>query len=123
DMLSGAEAPAKSTATGTHYYVDGDIVTDTDVDWWTVPVGTNTKVDLSCSAQRGGSGLRGFTMAVVDAANPTTMISSATESATSDSFTGYQTIPGGVTQLGVKMSTTMPHDPGVTSSFYHCGIH
>jgi Bacterial pre-peptidase C-terminal domain len=123
DMLSGAETPPKSTqTTGTHYYADGDIVTDTDVDWWTVPVGTNTMVAVSCSSQRGGSGLRGFTMTVVDAANPTTMIASATESATSDAYTGYQPV-GGATQLGVKMSTTMPHDPSVTSTFYHCGIH
>src|SRR5262249_18349513 len=34
DMLSGAETPPMATQTGTHYYVDGDIVTDTDVDWW-----------------------------------------------------------------------------------------
>jgi hypothetical protein len=123
DMLSGAETPPKATQTGTHYYIDGDIVTDTDVDWWKVPVGTNTKVDVSCASQRGGSGLRGFTMTVVDAATPTTMIATATESATTDSYTGYQTIPNGVTNIGVKMSTAMPHDPNVTSSFYHCGIH
>jgi hypothetical protein len=122
DMLSGAQAAAKSTQAGSHYYADGDIVSDTDVDWWTVPVGTNTMVDVSCGSQRGGSGLRGFTMTVVDAANPTTMIATTTESATSDAYTGYQPI-GSATQLGVKFSTTLPHDPNVTSSFYHCGIH
>jgi hypothetical protein len=123
DVLAGAETPSKATGSGNNYYVDGDIVTDTDVDWWKVPVGMSTMVDVSCGAQRGGSGVRGFRMDVVDAANPSTMIATATESATSDAYTTYQPIPAGVTQLGVKMSTTLPHDPAVTSSFYHCGIH
>jgi hypothetical protein len=80
-------------------------------------------VDVSCSAQRAGSGVRGFTVEVVDASAPSTQIGAAIETAFTDAYSTYQPIPAGVTELAVRMSTTMPHDPSVTSSFYHCAIH
>jgi hypothetical protein len=88
-----------------------------------VPVGTNAQVAASCGAQRAGSGLRGFRIDVLDADMPQTQIATTGESATMDAWTGYNAIPTGVTRLAVKFSTTLPHDPTVLSTFYHCGIH
>jgi hypothetical protein len=94
DMLSGAEMPAKDpNQSGYHYYVDGDILTDADVDWWQVPVGTSTQVSVSCSAQRGGSGVRGFEIDVVDVAAPATLISTIIESAFLNASTTYTAMP------------------------------
>ena len=123
DTIAGAEMPADTpNAAGHHYYVEGDIASDTDVDNWQVPVGTSTQVLVNCGAQRAGSGVRGFTVDTFDPATMT-MVSTVTELASSDAFTGYQMIPAGVKNLIVQMSTTLPHDANVTSSFYHCGIH
>lgn len=105
-----------------HYYVDGDLINGaTDVDHWTVPVGTATQIAVSCSAQRGGSGLRGFQIDVFD---PVTKdaVAYVKETAKGDAYTGFQTISAGTKDLIVKMSAAS-QDPNVTSSFYHCGIH
>jgi hypothetical protein len=86
------------------------------------PVGAATKVSISCAAQRQGSGLRGLN---ADAFDPATMTALATllETASSDAYTGDQPIPPGVQDIAVSLSTTVPHDPTVSSSFYRCGIH
>jgi hypothetical protein len=123
DTIAGAEMPPKYNGAGTHYYIDGDMQTDADIDWWEVPVGTNTMLDVSCAAQREGSGVRGLRVDAVDAAMTSTALGTAIESPTAGADTHYQTIATGVTHVGVKISTTMPHDPNVTSTYYHCGIH
>jgi hypothetical protein len=126
DVLATAEKPvdAPDTATGAHhYYVDGDLVSDTDVDHFQVPVSAGTTtIAVSCAAQRGGSGVRGFTVDILDATGATT-IGTITETATTDAYTGYVTIPAAATSLVVRMSAKMPQDPGITGKYYHCGIH
>lgn len=127
DTPAGAESPQdEPDADGHHYYVDGDIGNGAaDVDYWKVPVGAATQIAVACSAQRGGSGLRGFKAIVADPGDgmsAPTPLYQAVESATSDAGTAYLDIPAGVTNLLVKMSAAS-QDPNVTSSFYHCGIH
>jgi len=118
DTVAGAEMPMDQPdkSGGHHYYIAGDISTDTDVDDWEVPVGTATQIAVSCGAQRNGSGLRGFKAEALD---PATMssVTMIVENATSDADTGYQPIPSGVQSIVVSLSTTMPHDPNVTSSY------
>ncbi|APR77429.1 Rhs family protein [Minicystis rosea] len=105
-----------------HYYIDGDLINGaSDVDHWSVPVGTSTQIAVSCSSQRGGSGLRGFQIDVFDPVSKDA-VAYVKETAKSDAYTGYQTITPGATSLIVKMSAAS-QDPNVTSSFYHCGIH
>jgi hypothetical protein len=122
DTLAGAETPPQDSGPGTHYHFEGDMATDADVDWWKMPVGPSTMVDVSCSAQRAGSGVRGLAIDVVDASAPSTEIASAIETAFTDAYSTYQPIPAGVTEIAVKISTTLPHDPTVTSAFYHCEV-
>jgi hypothetical protein len=124
DVIATPELPADAPdmTGGHHYYIDGDLINGgMDVDHWQVPVGTTTQIAVSCASQRGGSGLRGFT---VDIINPATMTKAGTitESATMDGFLPYAAIPAGATNLVVKLSATS-QDAVITGAFYHCGIH
>lgn len=131
DKLTTPEMPtdAPDMNGGHHYYVDGDLINNAmDVDHWQVSAGTATQIAVSCAAQRGGSGVRGFTIDVIDPATamndagPINKVGTVTESATMDAFLPYTAIPGGATKLVVKLSATS-QDPVVTGTFYHCGIH
>jgi hypothetical protein len=124
DSPATAEVPtdAPDSAGAHHYFIDGDLINGAaDVDHWKVPVDATKQVAVSCGAQRAGSGVRGFRIDVLDAATMNA-VTTVTESATSDGWTGYVNIPVGVTDLVVKLSAAS-QDPTVTSSFYHCGIH
>jgi hypothetical protein len=128
DVITTPEVPADAPDMngGHHYYIDGDLINGAmDVDHWQVPVGTSAQIAVSCAAQRGGSGVRGFTIDVLDAGNDggaPTKVGTIMESATTDAYLPYMAVPAAASHLVVKLSATS-QDPVVTSSFYHCGIH
>ena len=124
DVITTPEVPvdAPDMTGGHHYYIDGDLINAAaDVDHWKVPVGTAAQIAVSCAAQRGGSGVRGFTIDVIDPATMT-KAGTVTETAMMDAYLPYAAVPSGATNLVVKLSATS-QDPVVTGAFYHCGIH
>jgi len=110
---------------GLSFFVDGDLDTATDVDYYSinVPDGATT-LSIACEAQRGGSGVRGLT---VQGLGPNDMPlaagkGNATEAANKQLFAYDQPIPAGTTSLKIKISAASV-DPNISSHFYRCGFH
>ncbi|MFO0551045.1 MAG: PPC domain-containing protein [Polyangiaceae bacterium] len=123
DTPAGAET---LLASGASYYVEGDLAPDADVDHFLVDTTGFTQAAFACTAQRSGSGLRGF-RAELRYTDPNTsadtLLVGANEGAISNSASNYVNLPNGVSQLIFKVRATSAHDPNVTSSFYRCGVH
>jgi hypothetical protein len=123
DLASTPEVLTVSAgSTSTSYFVEGDI-TPGDVDHFKVATKAQATVSVACSAQRGGSGLRGFKATVFSGKDGTTKITEATETATTDLFIDHFAVPTGETDLIVKMEATGTQDPVNTGTYYICGIH
>ncbi|UQA62608.1 PPC domain-containing protein [Polyangium aurulentum] len=107
------------------YFVDGDLDTATDVDYYgvTVPVGMET-IGFVCEGQRGGSGVRGLEVTVLDANGKPIAggMGTNTESETKQIRFGGMTIPQGSTKLTFKVEAASL-DPNVTGTYYRCGFH
>jgi hypothetical protein len=128
DLPDTAE-PLVISAGQPSYFVEGDLVAaPADVDHFKVdvPSGT-TQVAFACTAQRSGSGLRGFTgqLLAYDSVNMSwnpVVGSLVGESATKDAYSNYMNVPAGAAELVFKVAATS-QDAVVTSSFYRCGVH
>jgi hypothetical protein len=107
----------------TSFFVEGDIKTATDLDYFSVdvPAGTST-VRVSCSGQRLGSGVRGLS-ATVYKADGTTMLTggSGTETAASSIDISQKPV-GSETKLVIKLAATSL-DANVKGTGYRCGVH
>jgi Bacterial pre-peptidase C-terminal domain len=110
-----------------HYFVDGDLSSDTDVDYFSMDIPSTAKlIAMECAAQRLGSGLRKpkWTLLKTDGSK-ISADSELTESATVDGNIGYTTdikLPTGTTKVLLKVESTSPRDPKVTGTYYRCRI-
>lgn len=125
-LPAAAANPAAPNAVS--YFVEGDLgaglgVLDAgpvgaDVDFFKVAVAGKTKVSVSCGAESSGSGVRGFKATVLNGA---TEVTTATENATTGLSIQELAIPGGATDLTIKLEAAS-QAADVTGSFYRCGI-
>src|SRR5262249_33847651 len=124
DVPATAEAlmPQTNADGTTSYFVEGDITTPTDLDHFAmdVPAGT-TKVSAFCSAQRDGSGLRGFKTELLDANGVTLTGGLVTEDPAQDLGVSQIPFPTGATKLLLKLSAGS-QDATVTGTYYRCGV-
>ncbi len=124
DDPAGAELLSPDANQPLSHYLEGDLdlakLPSPDVDHFkaAVPAGA-TQVAFACTAQRSGSGLRGFTGEILDGA---TSLVTTVETAGTDVFSGYVAVPASATELALKLSA-QSQDPNVSSSFYRCGFH
>lgn len=129
DVTNGVAATAEAVAspmgvTSGSVYVDGDIASGLDVDFYsvTVPAG-NTKASLFCDAQRAGSGLRGATFGLYGT-DGTTKLGEYTENPAKNLglFGPTQvTLTGNPAKILLKV-TAPTQDATVTGTFYRCGV-
>lgn len=109
------------------YFVDGNLSSDTDVDYYSMDIPATAKlIALECAAQRLGSGLRSpkWTLLLTDGTK-ISADSELTESATVDGDIGYTSqikLPTGTTKVLLKAESTAPRDPNVTGTYYRCRI-
>jgi hypothetical protein len=116
--------PMKVTAG--NFFVDGDITTPADVDFYTMDVPSgSTKASLFCDAQRSGSGLRGakFSLLKTDgtALGAGNVLS---EVANANVYLAGQTavaIPAGTTKVLLKVEAGS-QDANVVGTYYHCSV-
>jgi len=101
------------------FFVEGDIGTAADVDYFRVPTGGNPNINIVCGAQRSGSGLRNFKVDVFKA-DGVTPIAGLTDTETASHDLNVMGSIAGNTDVVIKMSASQ--DPVVTSTFYRCGI-
>jgi hypothetical protein len=124
--VAGAEAlTLVSSASLAAYYVDGDLTpAGTDVDYFSAAVPANlpatATVYASCGGQWYGSGLRGMTIALRDAAG--NMLTSGTETATEYAYTSQVAVPAGAQSVFLEVSGGS-QDPVVTGTYYSCGVY
>ena len=107
---------------GKGFFVAGDLAPATDVDHFViaVPAGQeNDKISVYCSAQRSGSGLRGFTVSLLKEDGTALPGAVKFEDAKTDA-TLSQIPVGGAGKLIVKL-TADKQDANVSSTFYRCG--
>lgn len=123
DQVATAEV-LFSDSTGSSYYVEGDLINGAaDVDHFRVSVPSGaTQFSYACTAQRAGSGLRGFKGQMLRGDGSPITGTIVNETALKDAYTNYYNIPAGETELVFKVAATS-QDPVVTSSFYRCGVH
>jgi hypothetical protein len=120
NALAGAE-PLSLNAGTTSYFIEGDIISISDIDNFSVAVPAgSTKVSVACGAERSGSGLRNFTVSLRKTDN--TQIASKVEAAAVEASLIDIAVPAGANTLIVRMSAGAK-DAAVTSTFYRCGIH
>jgi hypothetical protein len=127
ETLATAEkltTPAMVTAG--NFFVDGNLSTATDVDYYTVDVPAgSTKASLFCDAQRVGSGLRGAKFSLLKADGSALGAgASLTEVKDKDAYFAGMTavaIPAGTAKLILKVEAAS-QDPLVTGNFYHCTV-
>ncbi|MCK6588675.1 MAG: PPC domain-containing protein [Polyangiaceae bacterium] len=103
-------------------FIEGDLIAAaSDVDHFIAMVPNNTtNVTVVCAARRRGSGLRNLVPAVLN--KDGSVIGTGTqETATANAFAQNIAIPGGATEVVVRITATQ--DALVTSSFYRCGVH
>lgn len=121
DLAATAEALTESTGS---YYIEGNLTSITDTDHFSVivPPSEADTISVACTAQRSGSGLRGFTMAVLNGDGSAVSGATQTETANDDALIDAVATPSGQTKLIVKLTATS-QDAAVSSTFYRCGIH
>ncbi len=122
DTIATATALATPAMAGAGtYFVDGDLATATDEDWFniTLPAGT-TQFELSCEGQRVGSGLVGLTASLATMDGTVLTGSTITETALDAAATAAPvTIPAGTTHLFVHVHAASQSATN-TGSYYSC---
>jgi hypothetical protein len=105
------------------YYLEGDLSTPLDVDYFVVDVANGAKeATLSCNAQRVGSGLRNAKFSLLkEDGTPLGANNSTTEIATKDSDGVKVTLPANTTKVVIKVETGS-QDPIVSGAYYRCGV-
>jgi hypothetical protein len=113
-----------SSATPGSYFVEGNLAVG-DTDYFKVATLGEATISIACAAQRGGSGLRGFTTTVYNGSDGTTPVAmgAATETASKDLFIDHIAVPAGQTDLVIKVAATLPQDVTNTGTYYICGFH
>ncbi len=109
--------------TNTYFFITGDIAPASDVDHFSlaIPTGEETgTINVACSAQRAGSGLRGFEMALMKEDGAQLSGGATIESeAIGAVLTGVEI--GGASKLILRLKADK-QDPAVSSTFYRCGV-
>jgi hypothetical protein len=128
-----SKAQVLTTPTGVKgaFFVDGDISSPTDVDWYTMTVPTGATVAyFSCEAARSGSGLQGFTAQLFKDATGTSLLAALGPEATvppaqptKDLNNGSNgtMLGAGVTTATLKITAT-GQSATVKGTFYHCAM-
>jgi hypothetical protein len=112
-----------ASATKGSYFVEGNLTVG-DLDHFKVATLGEATISIACSAQRGGSGLRGFTASVFNADGTTPVaMGTATETATKDLFIDHLPIPANQTDLVIKIAAPAAPDATNTGTYYICGFH
>ena len=117
--------PTTNQSKGSSFFVDGDLDSDTDVDYYSAAVPTGaTEISVVCEAQRGGSGIRGLKVTPLDTKDMPIPAGkgSLTETANKQLTAYEQAIPAGTTTVKFKVEAGAS-DPNVSSKFYRCGFH
>lgn len=112
------------------YFIAGDLADENDVDHFVIngtPGGFDPAtwtVAISCAGERYGSGVRGLTAELLEAAAPYTAVTGGqgTETASDSIYLPDITVPAGQSQFIVKMSSDVPSST-VMGRFYMCGYH
>lgn len=108
---------------GTYFFVTGDIAPITDVDHYSVTIPTgmeNGKITVACSAQRAGSGLRGFELTLMKEDGSKLAGGATIESEGIDAVLSNVAI-GGVSKLIIQFKADK-QAADVSSTFYRCGV-
>jgi hypothetical protein len=125
DVIGSAQKLSTPTGgTAGTYFVDGDLSSATDVDWFEVDASTTAKtVYLSCTAGRRGSGITGFTATLYDATGTTAIATIGPEvlPPTLDLFKSKVTVPAGTTKAFLKINATGLSST-VTGTNYLCAV-
>lgn len=125
-ILTAEKLTTPAMVTAGNYFVDGNLTTIVDVDYYTVDVAAGAKTaSLFCDAQRQGSGLRGAKFSLL---NPDGSALGAgavlTEVKDKDAYFSGMTavaIPATTTKVILKVEAAS-QDPLVTGSYYHCTV-
>ena len=100
----------------------GTFETTTDVDVLTIRLPVATPLSVDCSAQRSGSGPRGFKGSVF-ASDGTTLRTAGltvTEDASNDVHLSKLALGSESTKIVIKLEATLPQNTNVTSTYYTC---
>jgi hypothetical protein len=121
-----AKAEALSTPANVDpgsYFIDGDISkAGTDVDNYEMEVPADAdQVSLYCSAERAGSGLRGFTASILGA-DMKTVITTGTEAADADFAEAGKSITAGANAKAYLVVKADQQDAAVAGTYYHCSV-
>ncbi len=124
DVLATAEVLTMPSATQNSYFVEGDLISTTDVDHFSVvvPVQGADTVSVACGAQRSGSGLRNFTINLLKGDSSAITGGTVVEAADKNAVLQDLTTPSGETKLIVKLNATS-QDANIKGTYYRCGIH
>jgi hypothetical protein len=125
DTAATAESVSSPGGVTGGFFVDGNLSAPGDVDWYAMSVPTGvTKAYLYCSCARAGSGLRGFTGELFDAAGATSLgkVGPETWPPKSDLSGANGGYPIGTnTKLTLKIGASF-QDPNVKGTYYHCSV-
>jgi hypothetical protein len=126
DALATAETmKGQHAADGSDWYgVNGDIsIAGTDVDHYSVTVNAGLSLaNVSCDAQRIGSGLRGFTFTLLKTDGTPISGGTMTEAVGTIPRLKDVSLPAGETTVILKVEATS-QDPNVTATNYRCQVH
>jgi len=124
DTLATAEKLTMATGQTGSYFVEGDLKTTTDVDYFSVAVPSTAweTVSVACAAERSGSGLRNFTVNLQKADGSAVTGGTIVESPTQSAVLSQLATPSGQANLIVKLSATSM-DANIKGTYYRCGIH
>jgi hypothetical protein len=125
DVLGTPETMAtQQDADGSDWYgVSGNINAAGDVDHYSFATNTGlTHINVICSAQRIGSGLRGFKATLLKTDGTAVASGSVTEAANADMVIEQVAVPASTTSLILKVEATS-QDANVTSNNYRCQVH
>jgi hypothetical protein len=127
DTAATATALTASSSNPNAFYLEGDLSSASDVDYYSVaiPAGlTDKTVTVACGAQRSGSGLRGLKISLFKSDGTTLLTGSATvtETAADDALLEDLALGTETSKLILKLEATGAHDTNVTSSYYRCGV-
>lgn len=123
---TNATAEVLDLATGTvgSYFVEGDL-SGNDVDIYKIATQGQETISIACSAQRTGSGIRGFKATVFQADGTTAIpMGSQTETPSANLFVDHVDISAAAqVDLIIKIEATLPADATNTGTYYICGFH
>jgi hypothetical protein len=122
DTMATAEVLTSPARIPGGYYVDGNIATATDVDWFEVdPPSADNTAFVACYGARQGSGIVGLTATLYDATGATALGNIAAETTGVDSYNRIA-IPSGTAKAYLKVSASSL-DSIDTGTHYRCYVY